>query len=178
MPLSYEQRVELLAKAREAKKAKQLAGKSAPTPAIPVVVDSDTSSEEIEEPTKFPKSKIPNPKWLKNPETQKKVKVEGKMTKEEHIIDDDTEVKSLFSKQSASSTPELGPVVKPTKPKKVKEPVKTLDIVVEPKEIEQVMQEVVANDTKYKPKVKVPAPKKQQQIVISKPTSGINLFDY
>ena len=175
MPLSYEQRVELLAKAREAKKAKQLAGKSAPTPAIPVVVDSDTSSEEIEEPTKFPKSKIPNPKWLKNPETQKKVKVEGKMTKEEHIIDDD-EIKSLFSKQSASSTPEAGPIVKVKKPKKVKEPVKTLDIS-EPEPIEKVMEDVVNNDTKYKPKVKAP-PKKAPQIVISKPTSGINLFDY
>ena len=78
MPLSYEQRVELLAKARAAKKEKQNASKPAPTPATPAVIDSDTSSEEIEEPTKFPKSKIPNPKWLKNPETQKKVKVEGK----------------------------------------------------------------------------------------------------
>ena len=177
MPLSYEQRVELLAKAREAKKAKQLAGKSAPTPAIPVVVDSDTSSEEIEEPTKFPKSKIPNPKWLKNPEQQKKVKVEGKITKESYVIDDDPEIKSLFSKQSASSTPEPKPVVKPKKPKKVKEAVKTLDIVVEPKEIEQVMQEVVANDTKYKPKVKAP-PKKPAPVVISRPVSSINLFDY
>ena len=178
MPLTYEQRVELLAKARAAKKEKQNASKPAPTPATPAVIDSDTSSEEIEEPVKFPKSKIPNPKWLKNPEQQKKVKVEGKMTKEEHIIDDDPEIKSLFSKQSASSTPEPGPIVKVKKPKKVKEPVKTLDIVVEPKEIEQVMQEVVANDTKYKPKVKVPAPKKPAPVVISRPVSSINLFDY
>ena len=176
MPLSYEQRVELLAKARAAKKEKQNASKPAPTPATPAVIDSDTSSEEIEEPVKFPKSKIPNPKWLKNPEQQKKVKVEGKMTKEEHIIDDDPEIKSLFSKQSASSTPEPGPVVKVKKPKKVKEPVKTLDIS-EPEPIEKVMEDVVNNDTKYKPKVKAP-PKKAPQIVISKPTSGINLFDY
>ena len=178
MPLSYEQRVELLAKARAAKKEKQNASKPAPTPATPAVIDSDTSSEEIEEPVKFPKSRIPNPKWLKNPETQKKVKVEGKITKESYVIDDDPEIKSLFSKQSASSTPEPKPVVKPKKPKKVKEAVKTLDIVVEPKEIVQVMEDIVTNDKIYKPKVKVPAPKKAPQIVISKPTSGINLFDY
>jgi hypothetical protein len=164
MGLTYEDRVELLKKAREAKKAKMLASK-APV-SSPVNEDSD-SSEEAEEPAKPVKTKTLPPKWLKNPEKVKKVKDDGVMTKEAYLIEDEPE-------------PEPEPVKakKVAKPRKVKESVKTLEIIAEPKAIEEVMEEVVNNDTKYKPKVKATPKPKANPVSITKCATGICLFDY
>ena len=160
MPLTYDQRVELLAKAREAKKAKMLASK-APV-SSPVNEDSD-SSEEAEEPAKPVKTKTLPPKWLKNPEKPKKVKDDGVMTKEAYLIEDE---------------PEPVKAKKVAKPRKVKESVKTLEIIAEPKAIEEVMDEVVNNDTKYKAKPKATPKPKANPVSITKCATGICLFDY
>jgi hypothetical protein len=163
MPLTYEDRVELLKKAREAKKAKMLASK-APV-SSPVNEDSD-SSEEPAEPAKPVKTKKLPIKWLKNPEKAKKVDVEGLMTKEQPLIEDDE--------------PEPVKAKKVAKPRKVKESVKTLEIIAEPREIEEVMDEVVNNDTKYKakPKPKATPKPKANPVSITKCATGICLFDY
>jgi hypothetical protein len=163
MPLTYEDRVELLKKAREAKKAKMLASK-APV-SSPVNEDSDSSEEAFEEPVKPVKTKALPPKWLKNPEKPKKVKDDGVMTKEQPLIEDEPEPEPVKAKKVA-------------KPRKVKESVKTLEIIAEPKAIEEVMDEVVNNDTKYKPKPKATPKPKANPVSITKCATGICLFDY
>jgi hypothetical protein len=162
MVLSYDDRVELLKKAREAKKAKMLASK-APV-SSPVNEDSD-SSEEAEEPAKPVKTKALPKKWLKNPDKPKKVKDDGVMTKEAYLIEDEPEPEPVKAK-------------KVTKPRKVKESVKTLEIIAEPKAIEEVMNEVVNNDTKYKPKPKATPKPKANPVSITKQQMPFTLFDY
>jgi hypothetical protein len=184
MPLTYDQRVELLAKAREAKKQKMLASKSEPKEIVNE--DSDSSSDEDNQevnntPVKFPKNKIPNPRWLKNPEKQKKIKDDGAMTKEEYLIDDEVKpVKSVRAKKVADPEPDREPTPEPKKraPPKKKEPIRSLDIIAEPKPIEQVMDEVVNNDVKYKARAKAPAKPKNNAVTITKPQMPFTLFDY
>ena len=160
MPLSYEDRVELLKKARQAKKEKMMASK-APVSA-PVNEDSDSSEEAFEEPTKPVKTKTLPPKWLKNPEKPKKVIADGVMTKEQPLIEDEPETPSGHKKRAMRK----------------KEPVKTLEIIAEPKAIEEVMDEVVNNDTKYKPKPKATPKPKANPVTITKCPTGMCLFDY
>lgn len=183
MPLSYEDRIELLKKAREAKKAKQQASKV--TPQQPINEDSE-SSEDFEEPkTIQKKTKIPNPKWLKVPEVPKKVKDVEEVSKEEYVIDDDKPVKPMRGRKVIKSTTptsvsesEPEPVIKKRAPRKVKEPVRTLDIIAEPKAIEEVMEEVVNNDVKYKPKPRAKSAPKSNSITITKSVTPFSLFDY
>ena len=181
MPLSYEDRIELLKKAREAKKAKQMAAKV--TPSQPVNEDSESSSD-VEEPKIKTKPKIPNPKWLKAPEPVKKVKDVEILSKEEY--DDDKPVKPVKSVRARkivkppTPEPEPEPEPEPKKraPRKVREPVRTLDVIVEPKPIEEVMEEVVNNDVKYKPKPRVKSVPKSNSITITKSDIPFSLFDY
>jgi hypothetical protein len=163
MVLSYSDRVELLKKAREAKKVKMLASKQ--PDAVPVNEDI----EEIVEPEKTVKTKKLPIKWLRNPEKPKKVNDDGVMTKEQPLIEDEPEPE-----------PEPVKVKKVTKPRQPKEPVKTLEIIAEPKPIEQVMDEVVNNDTKYKakPKPKATPKPKANPVSITNCATGICLFDY
>jgi hypothetical protein len=179
MALTYDQRVELLAKAREAKKQKMIASKSQPKEAVNQ--DSDSSIED--EVVKFPKTRvIPNPKWLKAKEPVKKVKDDGVMTKEFPVIDDETTdepkpVKSVKAKKVENPEPdrEATPAPKKRAPRKPKEAVRTLEIPAEPRAIDDVMDDIVKNDIKYKAK---PKPKPSNPITISKPQGGLNLFDY
>lgn len=185
MPLTYEDRIELLKKAREAKKAKMLASKSAPV-STPVNGDSESSGEDIEEvdnaPTKFPKVKAPNPKWLRVPEKPKKVDMSEKVSKEDYVIDDEpVKAKAVRAKKAVAKppSPEPEPIPEPKKraTRKAKEPVKTLDIS-EPRAIEEVMEEVVNNDEKYKPKPRAKSVPKSNPITITKSDSPFSLFDY
>jgi hypothetical protein len=113
-------------------------------------------------PTKFPKSRTPNPRWLKKEEPPKRVKDDARLSKEEPVITDR----------------EPTPIPKKRAPRKTKEPVNTLDIT-EPRPIQEVMEEVVNNDVKYKPKPKAtPKPKASKPISITKCPQGICLFDY
>lgn len=187
MPLSYEDRIELLKKAREAKKAKQMATKVIP-PSQSVNEDSE-SSEDFEEPKTKTKTKIPNPKWLKVPEVPKKVKDVEILSKEEYVIDDDKPVKPVKAKavrakkavaKPPSPEPEPEPIPEPKKraTRKVREPVRTLDIIAEPKPIEELMEEVVNNDVKYKPKPRAKSVPKSNSITITKSAIPFSLFDY
>lgn len=187
MPLTYAERVELLAKARQAKKEKMLASK-APVSA-PVNNDSESSGEDMEEvnnaPPKVHKVKAPNPKWLRVPEKPKKVDMSEKVSKEEYVIDDEpVKVKAVRAKKAVAKPPSPEPEPEPEpQPKKratrkAKEPVKTLDIVAEPKAIEEVMSEVVNNDEKYKPKPRAKPVAKSNPITITKSDTPFSLFDY
>jgi len=173
MALTYDERLELLKKAREAKKAKRDA-KLLPEP-IPEPPAPEPPAPESE-PVKFTKPKAIK---IKKPEPPKYIKDDAKLTKEEYLIND--------PEPECSCEPE--PVVIPTKPikipkpRKVKEPVNTLDLFVEPKPIETVMEEVVNNDNKYKnPNLQsriAKAPPKQSEVVITKTIKPIHfLFDY
>lgn len=190
MPLTYEDRIELLKKAREAKKAKMLASKSAPV-STPVNGDSESSGEDIEEvdnaPKKFPKVKAPNPKWLRVPEKPKRVQMDENVSKENYLIDDDTPVKakSVRAKKAVSKPPspepepEPEPIPEPKKraTRKPREPVKTLDIG-DIRPIEEVMDEIVNNDEKYKPKPRAKSVPKSNPITITKSDVPFSLFDY
>ena len=89
MPLTYDERLELLKKAREAKKAKRDAKTIAPEPEpIPEHVP-EPIPEPIPEPVK-PTTKKNAIKRLKKTTTCcKPVKIEGEMSKEEYLITDE-----------------------------------------------------------------------------------------
>lgn len=176
MVLTQDQRIELLAKAREAKKAKQQASKEeasvkvelpveelpSPKPKknrkkvndpIPEPVQESESEEEVIE-VPIPKKKtVPNPKWLKAPKNEpEKVYSNEKLTKEAPVIDDKPEVIADKIVIPSKST-----IKKPRAPRAS---TKTLELDVEPKAIEEVFEDIKTNNTKYLPKVKhaTPAP--------------------
>ena len=166
MPLTYDERLELLKKAREAKKAKR---------------DAKLLPEELPEPEPEPepvKATKPKAIKIKKAEPPKYIKDDATLTKEEYLIND----------PEPEPEPEPEPVVIPTKPikipkpRKIKEPVNTLDIIVEPKPIEAVMEEVIENDNKYKnPNLqsRLPNKTKPNHVTITKSVKPINiLFDY
>lgn len=174
MVLTQEQRIELLSRAREAKKAKQQATKEEvsvnvevpvqepPTPKpkkgrkkneiaplpepVQVIQESDSEEEVIEVP--IPKKRtIPNPKWLKVPKTEpEKGCCNGKLTKEKPVIQDDPEVIDEKIVIPSKSTMK--------KPRAPRASTKTLDLHVVPKEIEEVFEDIKSNNVKYLPKVK------------------------
>jgi hypothetical protein len=165
MPLTYDERLELLKKAREAKKVKREA-KLAPTPEP----EPETEPEPIPAPVKVSKPKTIK---IKKADPPKYIKDDAKMTKEEYLIND----------PEPEPEPEPVKTKKVAKPRKVKDPVKTLDLIVEPKPIEQVMEEVVNNDNKYKnPNLQSKLPKlthKPPEVVITKTKQPTYiLFDY
>jgi len=172
MALTYDERLELLKKAREAKKAKRDA-KLLPEP-IPEPPAPEPPAPEPEQ-VKFTKPKAIK---IKKPEPPKYIKDDAKLTKEEYLIND--------PEPECSCEPEPVVVapkpVKVSKPRKIKEPVNTLDLS-EPKPIETVMQEIVNDDNKYKnPNLQsriAKVPPKQPEVVITKTVKPIHfLFDY
>lgn len=216
MVLSKEDRVALLAKAREAKARKKAVIKEetdeveddfepetkptinlnlpdpepepptpkkktgrkpvAPQPVKPVVV-AVAEEEEEEEPV-IPKKKQLPLKWLKNPKPPEKVCCDKKLTKEEPLIKDEE--------------PQVVPdkhIVVPSKsiikkPKAPRASTRTLELVAEPKAIEEVLEEVKNNDVKYQPIKKAsPAPPPPtlpalQPITIRHIDPPLRLFDY
>jgi hypothetical protein len=174
MPLTYEQRLELLVKAREAKKTKRnakLLPEELPEPPVP-----EPEPEPEPEPVKITKPKAIK---IKKPEPPKYIKDDAKLVKEEYLIND-PEPECNCEPEPVVIAPKP---VKVSKPRKVKEPVNTLDLFVEPKPIETVMEEVVNNDNKYKnPNLQskiAKAPPKQHEVVITKTIKPIHfLFDY
>jgi hypothetical protein len=179
MVLTQEDRVQLLMKAREAKKAKQQASKEEvtvkvelpveepPTPKpkksrkkaeiaplpepVHVIQESESEEEVIEVPIPIPKKKtIPNPKWLKQIKTEpEKVCCDKKLTKETPVIDDEPQVVTEKIVIPSKST-----IKKPRAPRAS---TRTLDIV-EPTPIEDVLEDVKNNNQKYLPKVRQATP--------------------
>lgn len=136
MPLTYDERLELLKKAREAKKAKREATLTPPEP-------EPTTEPPEPETVKVSKSKTIK---IKKADPPKYIKDDAKITKEEYLINDPEPAPEPVS------VPEPEPIksMKVVKPRKIKDPINTLDIRVEPAPIEKVMEEVVNNDLKYK----------------------------
>lgn len=174
MPLTHEERLELLKNAREAKKAKRDAKITAPKP-IPEPIPEHVPEpipEPIPEPVK-PSVKKTTPKWIKKPDKCCKIiKDDGVISKEEYLINDE-------EPEPATPIAEPPKPIKVVKPRKVKEPVRTLDIK-EPEPIEIVMEDLVNNDAKYKIRER-PQPKQpnQKEVIITKTTRPVSLlFDY
>jgi hypothetical protein len=196
MVLTKEQRIELLAKARAAKQAKNKKEtpvvvveppppepptpkpksnkKTAPIP-LPVPVEVvEESDEEVEEPVVVkPKKRLPT-KWLKKQEEPAKVCCNEPLTKEEPLITDDKPEKKVLAEKN---------IVIPTekelkKPRKPRASVRTLEIVAEPTPIEAVLEEVKNNDVKYRPVPKTKQPAPVPEVVIKHNPLGFTLFDY
>lgn len=196
MPLTQEQRVELLAKARAAKANKKLAESAVvnveppveqpetpkvkksrkkqeviPEPVQPIP-ESDESEPEVvaaPAPAPAPKKKGLPVKWLKAaPEPQKCC--DEKVSKEKPLIDDEPQV---IEQVVVPSKKEL------KKPRAPRTSTRTLEIVAEPKAIEDVLDDVKNNDMKYRPPQKRHAsvpPTAPIQIIKAPPS--LNLFDY
>lgn len=170
MPLTQEERIELLKKAREAKKVKREA-KLAPEPA--------PEPEPVPEPVIV---KLTKPKAIKikKADPPKYIKDDAKITKEEYLINDP---EPECECEPEPIPPPSKPIKEP-KPRKVKEPVNTLDLSMRPKPIENVMEELVNNDNKYKnpnlqSRLPPVQPVKNNQVIITKTAQPTYcLFDY
>jgi hypothetical protein len=193
MVLTTEQRVELLFRAREAKKAKKLASQQneeqpivnveqtveqPPTPKVksnrkkndiaplplPVQVIQESESEEEVIEVPVPKKKTLPKKWLKK--TEQKI-YDEKVSKEEYVIDDDKPQKV------DNIVIPAGKEIKKGRMPRASAPTRTLTLT-EPKAIEEVFEEVKNNDMKYRPKqVKASAP-----IQIKHFDEPLKLFNY
>lgn len=173
MPLTKEDRIELLARARQAKANKKLAQdeivvnveppvEQPPTPKVkksrkkneiaplpePVrlIEEDDEEEEVIEVPIPVPKKKaVPN-KFLKLPKIEPQKCCDEKVSREEPLITDD---KPLIVDKNIV-IPAKKQITKPRQPR-ASAPVRSLDIVEYPKEIDDVMEDIVNNDKKYRP---------------------------
>jgi len=174
MPLTTEQRVELLFRAREAKKAKKLASQQneerpivnveptveqPPTPKVksnrkknenvplpvPVQVIQENESDTSEEAIEVP---IPKKKTLPKKwlkKTETQKIYDEKVNKEEYVIDDDKPQKV------DNIVIPAGKEIKKGRAPRASAPTRTLTIT-EPKAIEEVFEDVKNNDMKYRPK--------------------------
>lgn len=197
MVLTTEQRVELMAKARAAKANKKLTEtaevnveppvEQPPTPKVKksrkknevvplpepvqVIEESDESEPEVvAAPAPAPKRKALPVKWLKAaPEPQKCC--DEKVSKEKFVIDDEPQVVEQIVVPAKSAI---------KKPRAPRASTRTLEIVAEPKAIEEVFDEVKNNDMKYRPVQKrqasVPPPAAPIQITYREPP--LQLFSY
>jgi hypothetical protein len=196
MVLTKEQRIELLSRAREAKAKKRLVEAEAepevvveppveqpPTPKVksnrkkqevvplPVPVPVVIEEPEVEEPLPVPKKKGLPAKWLKNPKTEpEKVCCDVKLTKEEPLMVDE-KPQVVADKIVIPSKKEL------KKPRVPRASSRTLEIVAEPTPIEEVLEEVKNNNTKYLPKVRQAQPQ-SAPISIIRTDAPLRLFDY
>jgi hypothetical protein len=208
MVLTKEDRVALLAKAREAKARKKAVIKEeteedadegeetpivnveapvsqpptpkvkpnkrkndiVPLPVKPVVIQEPDEEEEV-----IPKKKTLPVKWLKNPKPTEKVCCKEPLTKEEPLIKDE---EPLVVPEKHIVVPSKSTI---KKPKAIRASTRTLDMVVEPKPIEEVLEEVKNNDEKYRPQRRLPSlvpPTPQQPISIKYIDPPLRLFDY
>ena len=148
-----------------------------PLPVKPVVIQ-EPDEEEDEEPIPAPKKKLPA-KWLKIPKPPAKVCCNEPLTKEEPLIKDaeDAEDAPIVAEKH---------IVVPSKstikkPKAIRASTRTLDMVVEPKPIEEVLEEVKNNEEKYRPQRRLPSlvpPTPTQPISIKYIDPPLRLFDY
>lgn len=194
MVLTTEQRVELLAKARAAKANKKLAEVNVDPPVeqpetpkvkksrkknevvplpepVQVIQESDPEEEVVAAPAPAPKKKALPVKWLKAaPEPQKCC--DEKVSKEKFVIDDEPQVVEEHIVVPAKSA-----IKKPRAPRAS---TRTLEIITEPKPIEEVLEEVKNNDMKYRPpqKRQVSAPPPSAPISISYKDPPLQLFSY
>jgi hypothetical protein len=204
MVLSKEERVQLLAKARQAKASKRVAVKQEvsevseadeeeeqpvinvpipePEPEPPKVKKTRKKQEVVplpvpveviqveEEPLPVPKKKSLPVKWLKNPKQEvEKVCCDAKLTKEAPLIEDKPQV--------VAESIVVPPQKEIKKVRKVRASSRTLEIVAEPTPIEEVLEEVKNNNTKYLPKVKQ-TPPPSAPISIRHQDIPLRLFDY
>lgn len=203
MPLTTEERIELMKRARLAKANKKLADvpvvnveppvEQPPTPKVkksrkkneiaplpePVqIIQEDESEEEaevevIEVPIPAPKKKAPPNKFLKLPKIEPQKCCDEKVSREEPLITDD-------KPQILDNNIVIPPKKEIKKPRQPRASSRTLDIVAEPKAIEEVMEEVKNNDMKYRAQQKQvqqpPTPSAPIQIIRREP--ALRLFDY
>ena len=200
MVLTKEDRIELLVRARAAKASKKLAQpveeepaveetpppkvkktrskKEVPLPEPVQVIQEDESEEEaeVEVPIPAPKKKITPNKFLKLPKIEPQKCCDERVSHEQPLITDETPQvvdKSII-------IPSKKQLAKPRQPR-ASTPVRTLDIMEKPKEIEEVMEEVVNNDKKYRPPQQRQAqqpPTPSAPIKITRKEPALRLFDY
>ena len=205
MPLTKEDRIELLARARQAKANKKLAQdeivvnvepqvEQPPTPKVkksrkkneiaplpePVqlIEEDDEEEDVIEVPVPVPKKKaVPN-KFLKLPKIEPQKCCTEIVSHEEPLITDDKP--QVIDKNII--IPSKKQIVNPRRPR-ASTPSRTLDIVENPREIDEVMEDIVNNDMKYRAPQKqvkqVPTPSTPSapiQIIRKEP--ALRLFDY
>lgn len=211
MVLSKEDRIALLAKAREAKARKKTVIKEEteddlepePEPAInlnlpdpepePPTPKKKTGRKPVELPVKpvviqieeeeelpVPKKRALPAKWLKTPKPTDKVCCNEPLTKEEPLIKDKDDVPQVVPDKQ---------IVMPSKsaikkPKAIRASTRTLELLVEPKPIEEILEEVKNNDEKYRPQRRLPSapplvpPTPRQPISIKHIDPPLQLFSY
>lgn len=206
MVLTQEQRIELMAKARAAKANKKNTQADEATPVVnveppveqpptpkvkksrkkqeviplpePVQViqesESEAEAEEvIEVPVPVPKKKALPKKWLKPNTDPVKVCCEEKVSKEEPLITDE--------KPQAVKHIVIPPMKELKKQRQPRASARTLEILAEPTPIDEVMEDVLNNDMKYraKPKKVAPAPAPAlAPVVIKHSEIPFKIFDY
>ena len=196
MVLTKEERIELMAKARAAKANKRETIREEPEPEpepepvkvkktrqkkaeVPLPVPVEVIQEPDPEPVAVAPKKKPLPvKWLKAPKTEPvKVCCDEKVCKEEYLIDDD---KPQIAAERIV-VPSKKEIVKKRAPR-ASAPLRTLDIV-EPEPIEEVLEDIRYNNTKYLPRVRqaTPAPAPvptPAPIQIKRADPPFSLFNY
>lgn len=200
MPLTKEDRIELLARARQAKANKKLSQpveeepvvEEAPPPKVkktrskkevllpePVQLIQEEESEEeevVEVPIPAPKKKATPNKFLKLPKIEPQKCCDERVSHEQPLITDETP--QILDKNIV--IPSKKQLTKPRQPR-TSIPVRTLDIAEKPKAIEEVMEEVVNNDKKYRPPQQRQAqqpPTPSAPINIIRKEPALRLFDY
>ena len=203
MVLTKEDRIELLARARQAKANKKLAETPAvvieppveqppppkvkksrkkneiialPEPVHVIQEDDDEEEEEevIEVPIPAPKKKATPNKFLKLPKIEPQKCCDEKVSCEEPLITDD-KPQILDNNVVIPSKKQI------TKPRQPRASSRTLDILAEPKAIEEVMEEVKNNDMKYRPQqrqVQQPPSTPSAPISIIRQDPPLRLFHY
>lgn len=204
MVLTKEQRLDLLVKARQAKANKKLEQdvpvvnveppvEQPPTPKVkktrkkneiaplpePVQLieeddeEADEAEEVIEVPIPVPKKKATPNKFSKLPKIEPQKCCDEKVSHEQPLITDE--------KPQVVDNIVIPAKKQITKPRQPRASSRTLDIVAEPKAIEEVMDDVKNNDMKYRPPQQrqvqqVPASSAPIQIIHKEP--ALRLFDY
>ena len=150
------------------KKTRQKKAETPPPEPVEVIQEADPEPVVV-----APKKKALPVRWLKNPKEPVKVCCDEKVSKEEYLIDDD-------KPQVAAETivvPSKKEIVKKRAPR-ASAPVKTLNLVVEPEPIEEVLEDIKNNNTKYLPKVRQATPAPAAPVSIKRLDEPLRLFSY
>ena len=195
MPLTTEERVELMKRAREAKANKKLAEtpvvnveqpveqppppkikktrkkQEVPLPEPAQVIQVSDEEEEVEVPIPVPKKKALPTKWLKKQAEPEKVCCDAKVSKEKYVIDDEPQVV-----EEKIVIPSKATLKKPRAPR-ASTPSRTLTLT-EPPPITELIQELEKADMKYRPVQVRQAPPPSAPIQIKRVENAFKLFDY
>ena len=195
MPLTTEERVELMKRAREAKANKKLAEtpvvnveqpveqppppkikktrkkQEVPLPEPAQVIQVSDEEEEVEVPIPVPKKKALPTKWLKKQSEPEKVCCDAKVSKEKYVIDDEPQVV-----EEKIVIPSKATLKKPRAPR-ASTPSRTLTLT-EPPPITELIQELEKADMKYRPVQVRQAPPSSAPIQIKRVENAFKLFDY